>query len=69
MLSALIGLVIYLVIIGVIAWLLLYLIDNVPILAPFGAVARTVILVVCVLLAIMLLLNFAGSISLPRLKL
>lgn len=58
--EALIQLVIVLVVLGVVAWLLMYLIDNVPMFEPFRQVARTIILVVCVLIAIVLLLQFAG---------
>ena len=60
MAAGLVQLVIYLVVIGVVAWLLVYLIDNVPMFEPFRAVARTIIMVVCVLIAVLLLLEFAG---------
>ena len=58
MIAALIHLVIYVVIIGVIIWLLLFLIDNVPLPEPFNRVARVVIIVVGVLILILALLNF-----------
>lgn len=71
MVSALISLVIYLVIVGVILWLLLYLIDNLPMLAPFNQVARTIVMVVGVLILILLLLQFAGVVDggVPKLRL
>ena len=60
MVPALIHLVIWIIIIGVIIWLLLYLIQAIPLPEPFNRVARTVIMVVGVLIIILLLLEFAG---------
>jgi len=58
--EGLIMLVIYIIVIGVVCYLLIYLIDAIPIGEPFNRVARTVILVVGVLLVILLLLQFVG---------
>ena len=68
MVESLISLVIYIVVVGVILWLLLYLVDNLPMLAPFQQVLRTVILVVGVLFLILILLQFLGLAggSLPK---
>ena len=55
---ALINLVIYILILGVILWLALYVISHVPMPEPFGTVARVVIMVVGCLILIVLLLNF-----------
>lgn len=63
MITALVHLVIYIVIVGVIIWLLLYLIQVVPLPAPFNQIARTVIIVVGVLICILLLLQFAGIVT------
>jgi len=60
MIASLVHLVIYLIVVGVILWLLLYLIDTVPMPEPFHRVARVVIIVVGVLIIILLLLNFVG---------
>lgn len=73
MITALVMLVIYLVVLGLVIWLLNYLIDAVPLNPPFNRVAKVAVLVVGVLLAILLLLNFVGIGPLgsgpPRLRL
>jgi hypothetical protein len=58
--ESLITLVIQLVVLGVVFWLLIYIVDHVPMLGPFQQVARTIIIVVGCLIAIVLLLQFAG---------
>ena len=63
MIESLIYLVLYLVVIGVIVWLLLYLIDAVPVPEPFHRVARVAIIVISVLIVIVLLLQFVGALS------
>ena len=70
MITGLIYLVIYIVIVGVILWLLNYLIDNVPMEPPFRRVAKVAIMVVGVLIIILLLLNFVGLLDggPPRLR-
>lgn len=60
MIHALVELVIYIVVLGAVVWLLLWLIDYVPIPEPFHRVARVVVVVVGVLILILLLLQFAG---------
>lgn len=65
MISALIYLVIYLVVLGLVIWLLMYLIDTIPLPQPFARVTRIVLLVVGVLIAIILLLNFIGVLDSP----
>lgn len=71
MISALIMMVVYLVVIGLIVWLLYYIIDSVPLAEPFNRVAKVVLLVVSVLIVILLLLNFVGVVGdgPPRLRL
>ena len=69
MIAALVSLVIYLVVIGLIVWLLLYLIDAIPVPQPFHKVARVAIMVVGVLIVILLLLNLIGmGDGMPRLR-
>jgi len=65
MISGLIYLAIYLIIIGVVLWLLTYLLDVVPMPPQFKQVARVVIIVVGVLIAILVLLNFVGILEPP----
>jgi hypothetical protein len=71
MITGLILLVVYIVVIGLIVWLLNYLVDAVPLAPPFNRVAKVVIIVVAVLIVIMLLLNFVGALDgggIPRLR-
>jgi uncharacterized membrane-anchored protein len=70
MVSGLISLVIYIIVVGIILWLLRYLVGALPMDEQFRTVANMVILVVGVLILILLLLNFAGLINggLPRLR-
>jgi len=71
MITALVYLVLYIVIVGVVIWLLLYLVDAVPIPEPFHRAARIAITVIGVLIVILLLLNFLGVLEpggAPRLR-
>jgi hypothetical protein len=61
MIGALVYFVIYLLVIGVIAWLLMFLVDYVPVPPPFNRVAKIVIMVVAVLIVILLLLGLVGE--------
>lgn len=61
MIAALVYLVIYMIVTGLILWLLIYLIDAIPLPEPFNKVARVIILVVGVLIVILLLLQFVGG--------
>lgn len=71
MIASLIYLVLYLVIVGVIIGLLIYVIDTVPMFAPFAQVARTLVIVIGVIILILILLSFVGVIDggMPRLRL
>jgi hypothetical protein len=68
MISALVMLVVYCLVVGLIAWLLMFLVDYVPVPPPFNRVAKVVIMVVAVLIVIILLLGLVGEAPrLPRL--
>jgi hypothetical protein len=69
MIGSLVMLVVYLIVIGLVIWLLTYLIDAIPLPEPFNRVARVAILVIGVLIVIVLLLQFAGMMDggMPRL--
>jgi hypothetical protein len=68
MIASLVGLVIYLIVVGLIIWLLLYLIDIIPLPEPFHRVARIAIMVIGVLIIILLLLQFIGEpVGFPKL--
>lgn len=69
MIESLVYLVIAIIVLGLVVWLLLYVIDAVGLPEPFRKVARAVILVVGVLIVILLLLNLVGVAPPPfRLK-
>lgn len=63
MITALVHLVIYIVVLGVVIWLLLYLVDAVPMGEPFHRVAKIAITVIGILILILLLLQFAGLVE------
>jgi len=69
MVTSLISLVIYILVVGLIFWLLHYLVDAIPLPEPFNRVAKVVLLVAGVLIVIVLLLQFAGIVDggLPKL--
>ena len=60
MITSLIMLVVYIIVIGLVLWLLNYLIDVIPLPEPFNRVAKIAILVIGVLIIILLLLQFIG---------
>ena len=69
MIGTLVSLVIYLLVVGLIVWLLMFLIDYVPVPDPFNRVAKIIIMVVAVLIVIILLLGLVGEgpgLRLPR---
>lgn len=61
MITALVYFVVYLIVLGLIIWLLLYLVDAVPLPAPFNRIAKVAITVIGVLIVILLLLNLIGE--------
>jgi hypothetical protein len=68
MITTLVYLVIYLIVIGLICWVLLYAVDNLPLPAPFGQIARVIIIVIGCLIVILLLLQLIGGMGpLPKL--
>lgn len=58
--DSLVELVIYLIIIGGVFWLLLFLIGYIGLPEPFSKVAKAIIMIVAVLILINVLLGFAG---------
>jgi hypothetical protein len=61
MISSLISLLIYLLVVGIILWLALYVISVIPLPPPFAQVARVIIIVIGCLIVILLLLQLVGS--------
>ena len=69
MINTLVSLMIYILVLGLIWFLLNYLIDNLPLGEPFQRVAKIILLVVGVLVLIILLLGLIGEggpVRLPR---
>lgn len=68
MIGAFITLIIYVIILGLLVWLALYVIDAIPLPEPFNRLARILIIVVAVVIVILLLLQLVGGagINLPR---
>ena len=62
-------LVVYIIVVGLIVWLLNYLIDNIPMDEPFKRIAKIALMVIRVLILILILLQFIGVVDggLPRL--
>lgn len=67
MVSSLLVLLIYIIVIGLILWLALWVIGQLPLPAPFGQVARVIIVVIAVLILIIMLLNLVGGV--PHIRL
>lgn len=68
MITTLVSIVLYIVVLGLICWLLMWLIDYVPVPEPFNKVAKIVIAVLGVVAIIYLLLGILpGGHGLPRL--
>ena len=70
MIAGLVYLVIYIIVVGIVLWLLRYLIGVIPMDEPFRRVANIAILVIGVLIVILLLLSFIGVVDggLPRIR-
>ena len=71
MISALVTLIIYLIVIGILLWLVYYVLDAIPVPEPFNRWAKLLLVVVAVLIIIVLLLQLVGSggnINLPSLR-
>lgn len=70
MITSLIYLVVYIIVLGLIVWLLNYMIDAIPLQEPFHRIAKIALMVVSVLIVILLLLNFIGVLDggPPRLR-
>jgi hypothetical protein len=68
MVGALLSLLLYVVVVGLIVWLALYVLDQFPIAEPFNRIARIIIIVLAVLIIILMLLSLAdtGPLRFPR---
>jgi hypothetical protein len=69
MISALVTLIIYLLVLGLLYWLVIYIIDTVPIPDPPARIIKIALMVIMVLVVVVLLLNLLGmgtGLDLPR---
>jgi hypothetical protein len=60
MIASLVTLVIYIIVIGLVFWLLQFLIDYVGLPEPFHRIAKVVLVVIAVLIVLVLLLQLLG---------
>ena len=69
MIGALINLIIWLLIVGILLALVYYVLDAIPIPQPFNRIIRVVLVVVFCLVVILLLFQMlgAGGLTVPRL--
>lgn len=60
MIVALVQLIIFALVIGILLWLVFWVVDSFPAMADFGRIVKIVAVVLAVLVLVLLLLNFAG---------
>jgi hypothetical protein len=60
MIGALINLIIYVLVFGILYWLLVYVIQTIPIPDPAARIIKLVVMVVAVIVIILLLLQMVG---------
>lgn len=65
MLSGLVAIIIYIVIVALVVGFVLWLIQQIPIPAPFGQIVRVGTICVGVLVIIILLLRLLGGLDIP----
>ena len=71
MISALITLIVYLIIVGLLYWLVMYVIDTIPIPDPPARIIKIALMVLLVLIIIMLIFNCllaVGGVNMPKIK-
>jgi hypothetical protein len=71
MISALITLIVYLLVLGLLYWLVIYVLDTIPIPDPPNRIIKIALMVLMVLVIIVLLLNMlgvGGDLHMPRLQ-
>jgi hypothetical protein len=72
MIGALINLIIYLLVLGILIWLVLYVVDAIPIPEPINRIIKVAVVVIAALVVILLLLQLlgvsgGGGLQLPKL--
>ena len=69
MIGALVTLIIYLLVLGILIWLVYYVVDAIPLPDPINRIVKLAIVVICALIVVVLLLNFLGvgvNLNVPR---
>ena len=68
MIGSLIVLVVYILVLGLVLWLLQYVINALPMFEPFRAIANVILVVIGVIALIFILLSIVGDtgMRLPR---
>ena len=69
MIPALINLIVWLLVVGILYWIVIYIIDNVPIPDPPARIIKIVLVVVLALVCILMLLDLVGvqtGVNLPK---
>ena len=66
MIGALLTFVVYLIVLGLVLWLIDYVVALLPLPPPFHQVIRIVIAVIAVIVVIYLLLGLFGAADVPR---
>lgn len=71
MISALITLIIWLLVVGILYWIVIYVLDAIPIPDPPNRIIKVVLAVVLALVVLMMLVDLlgGGSIGFPKLHL
>ena len=63
MIGALINLIVYLLVVGILIWLVLYVVDNIPLPEPFNRVVRVAVVVLGVLIIVLMILQLMGGVN------
>ena len=69
MIAGLINLVIYLLVLGIVAWLVFYVVDAIPLPQPINRIVKLAVTVIIALVVILMLLNLVGvgtGVDLPK---
>lgn len=70
MIGGLVTLIIYLLVLGVLIWLVYYVVDAIPLPDPLGRIIKLVVVVIACLVVILMLLSLlgvsTGGLSLPK---
>jgi hypothetical protein len=60
MIAGLINLIIYLLVLGILVWLVIYVVDAIPLPPPINRIVKIAVTVIAALVVILLLLQLVG---------